>query len=512
GEAEALAAVPLVRGFRADAVLAGPSAAAARWLKVGEEADGWRVVALIPDLEGAPTAVFERHVSHRGAIVFATQRGEVARIPKGIGDLANVRPRPVNAAADARFTRPADFPAQPDRPGDYVLGSDEDPCYENVAALGAELIGWTLVANEESGPQRSLWLEADGTSRQFGADPESLWAPDRSGRLFDPRRFLPSEYLYEYVPGYSKRTLLGGYLPAADIGVWNPTFGVGYEVMALLPPGADATPMARVRVLLPEAHGALIPAGDTNADQALPASRWVDRYWNATAEEFFRQAFGLWNRWRAFFDDRMRVAIPDPWLLDAAKAGIVLSRCSYRGLEPTYQIGEGAYTKIPERSHALFPVAHYEFVWAQQLWGLTGEAEPYVQHYLDTYILPDGNFTYNTQDQVEAPLNAGVFLENSARAYDYGRDLDALARRLPVLRRMIGFVVDRYRYSVRTFPAGDPRHGLIWGSPEADLGDPKDDTPTSHPYYYQNAAWIWRGLHEHGRVLALASADAGARG
>jgi hypothetical protein len=179
----------------------------------------------------------------------------------------------------------------------------------------------------------------------------------------------------------------------------------------------------------------------------------------------------------------------------------VLSRSSYRGLEPTYQIGEGAYTKIPERSHALFPVAHYEFVWAQQVWNLTDEVEPYFEHYLQHYILPDGNFLYNTQDQVEAPLNAGVFLENSARAYDYTRDVDALRRRLPTLRRMIEFVLNRYRYSKETFPVDDPRHGLIWGSPEADNGDPRDDFPDSHPYYYQNAAWIWRGLREHARSL-----------
>ncbi|HUX35334.1 MAG TPA: hypothetical protein VMV51_15790 [Gemmatimonadaceae bacterium] len=512
GEAEALATVPAVRGLRPDAVLAAGPTGAARWMKVGEENDGWRLVAVIGELDGAPTAVFEKHVSHRGAIVYVTERGEVARVPKGIGDLANIRPRPINATPAGRFERRASFPAQPDQPGNYILGADEDPCYENVAALGEELIGWTLVANEESGPARSLWLEADGTSRQFGSNPESLWAPDRTGRLFDPRRFLPSEYLYEYVPGYSKRTLLGGYLPAADIGVWNPKFKVGYEVMALLPPGVDATPVARVRALLPARHDDLIPAGDTNADQQLADSPWVDRYWNTTAEGFFLALHGVWTHWRRFFDQRMRVEIPDPWLLDAARAGIVLSRCSYRGLEPSYQIGEGAYTKIPERSHALFPVAHYEFVWAQQLWGLSAEAEPYVAHYLETYIEPDGNFTYNTQDQVEAPLNTGVFLENSARAYDYTRDLDALARRLPVLRRMIGFVVDRYRYSVRAFPAGDPRHGLIWGSPEADLGDPKDDRPESHPWLYQNAVWTWRGLYEHGRVLAIAAADARAAG
>ena len=30
----------------------------------------------------------------------------------------------------------------------------------------------------------------------------------------------------------------------------------------------------------------------------------------------------------------MPVEIPDGWLLDAARAGITLCRCSYRGLEP----------------------------------------------------------------------------------------------------------------------------------------------------------------------------------
>ena len=57
--------------------------------------------------------------------------------------------------------------------------------------------------------------------------------------------------------------------------------------------------------------------------------------------------------------------------------------------------------------------------------------------YLDKYILPDGNFLYNTEDQVEAPLNVGVFLANTARAYDYTGDLGALEAKLPALRRMV---------------------------------------------------------------------------
>ncbi|HEV2351831.1 MAG TPA: hypothetical protein VG028_18535 [Terriglobia bacterium] len=504
GEKEALRNSPRVMSIQ-DVAVAARVDGESKTLKAGEEIAGWQLVAVLPWLNGVATAVFEKHVTHQGAIAYVTEAGEIASVPKRVGDLSKIRPRPTDTLHGIKFERVARYVPGPDVFGNYILNSDEDPMYENVAALGEELIGWTLVANEEAAPEKSLWLEADGKSRQFGTNPESLWAPDLTGRLFDPRRFLPSEYLYEYVPGYSKRTLLGGYLPAADIGVWNPKFQVGYEVMVILPPGADSRPLGRIRAMVPPAgQGTLIPAGDSGASGSALKTSFTEQFWNCNAEEFFGAVVGLWNKWRHFFEDRMKVEIPDAWLLDAARAGIVLSRCSYHGLEPTYQIGEGAYTKIPARSHALFPVAHYEFVWAHQIWNLTEEAEPYFEHYLNHYILNDGNFTYNTQDQVEAPLNAGVFLENSARSYDYTQDVDTLRRRLPVLRKMIDFVRHRHRYSKNNFPPDDPRHGLIWGSPEADNGEPDNDFPESHPYYYQNAAWIWRGLHEHARCLKRA--------
>ena len=507
GEREALKNSPSVLSFSGGKVT-GRLGNQQKTLSPGETIGGWQLVAILPSLNGNPTAVFEKHVTHQGAIVYVTGMGEIARIPKRIGDLSRIRPRPTNTPHQVKLERPAQYVPGPDVCGDYILNSNQDPCYENVAALGAEFIGWTLVANEETGPVRSLLLEADGQSRQLATGEQTAWAPDLNGPFFDPRHFLDSEYLYGYVPGYSKRTLLAGFLPVADIGVWNPHFQVGYEVMVILPDGPDARPLGRVRAMVPGTSTSKPNAsGDVLADGRTPAPEFVEHYWNGTAEEFFSALAGVWNRWHSFFDAGMHVEIPDEWLLDAARAGIVLSRCSYRGLEPTYQIGEGAYTMIPERSHALFPVAHYEFVWTQQLWGLAEQVEPYFQHYLDHYILPDGNFLYNTQDQVEAPHNTGIFLENSARAYDYTQDLAALRQRLPVLRRMIDYVVTRYRYAQQNFPATDPRHGLIWGSPEADNGDPHNDLPDSHPYYYQNSAWIWRGLTEHARCLERAAAD-----
>jgi len=475
-------------------------------LKVGETAEGWKLLTIIPLSNGAQVAVLEKHATHQGVVVFLTTQRELTRMPKQVGDLSKIKPRLADAPHEAKFKRPKHMHPAPDQLGDLILSSNEDPCYENVAALGPEYAGWTLVSDDGVGPIKSLWLEADGSSRELADSPIASWAPDATGKRFQPSWFLPNAYLYAYKAGFSKRTMLGGFLPAADIGVWNAENKVGYEVIMVLSAGPERKPMARIRATLPADQQPASHA-EGHATDAHFGDGIIDKYWNCTPEEFWNTTLGLWQRWSSLFDQQIRVEIPDPWLLQAAKAGIVLTRCSYRGLEPTYQIGEGSYTKIPEQSHALFPVAHYEFVWAQQLWNLSREVEPHFQNYLTRYVLPNGNFLYNTQDQVEAPLNAGVFLQNSARAYDYTGDVETLRQRLRVLRPMIEFVMARRRYTKRVFPASDPRHGLIWGSGEADNGDTSNDTPDSHLYYYQNAAWIWRGLKEHGRCLQRAGTD-----
>ena len=497
GEKQALAAVPSVVQFSGRQVEA-KLGSATQTLGLGETLEGWQLVC-IAEINGVETAVFEKHVTHRGAIAYVTERGgTIALIPKGIGELSNIAPRQVASAHGVQLKR-SQVPG-PDVAGQYILRSAEDPCYENVAALGPEYIGWSLVANEQAGPLRSVYLQADGTSRQPAVNPQNNWAPDLEGPLFDPQRFLPFDNpeAYQYRDGYSKRTLLGGFLPVADTGVWNPTGGGGYEVMMLLPPGDDATPMARVRVRQLRNHD---EEGETQKSSA-ERPQYTDHYWNCTERSYFAALAGIWNHWHTFYEDTMPVDIPDPWLLDAARAGITLSRCSYRGLEPTYQVGEGGYTKIPERSHALFPVAAYEFIWAQQLWNLTAESDPYFNFYLDHFILPDGNFLYNTQDQVEAPLNAGLFLWNNARAWAYTHDASAFEQRLPTLERMLAFVLARYAYSKQHYPLPDRRYGLIWGSPEADLGQTQNDYPESHPFYFQNATCTWRGLREHAKALA----------
>ena len=177
GEKAALHSVPKVLAIDGATVRAQHDGQT-RTLRLNELINGWQLVAIIPWLNGVATAVFEKHVTHQGAISYVTEKREIAHIPKRVGDLSKIRPRSVNPPKKpGEFKRVKQYNPGPDVYGNYILGSEEDPCYENVAALGPEFIGWTLVANGDTGPEGAMWLEPDGTSRQYGTDPQSLWAP-----------------------------------------------------------------------------------------------------------------------------------------------------------------------------------------------------------------------------------------------------------------------------------------------------------------------------------------------
>ncbi|HEY2003210.1 MAG TPA: twin-arginine translocation signal domain-containing protein, partial [Acidobacteriaceae bacterium] len=185
GEQAALAGPPKVGAIDGKGTVASHGGSE-QWVACGENIAGW-VLLTTAEINGVMTAVFEKHATHRGAIAYVTEGGgTIALIPKQIGDLSKVRPRPTDTPHGVKLERPLRMSPGPDVTGEYILKSSEDPCYENVAALGAEYIGWSLVANEEAGPLGSIYLEADGTSRQPKKNPQAEWAPDLEGHLFDP--------------------------------------------------------------------------------------------------------------------------------------------------------------------------------------------------------------------------------------------------------------------------------------------------------------------------------------
>ncbi len=108
GEREALKNSPRINLIE-NGTISAHSGAESKSLKVGESIGGWQLVAILPWLNGVPTVVFEKHVTHQGAIAYVTAMGEIANVPKRIGDLSKIRPRPVDTPHGMKFDRPADI-------------------------------------------------------------------------------------------------------------------------------------------------------------------------------------------------------------------------------------------------------------------------------------------------------------------------------------------------------------------------------------------------------------------
>ena len=116
GEDAALRNAPAVRAFGSGTVQATVGSQS-KTMKVSEEVDGWVLLA-IADINGTTTAVFEKHVTHQGAIVYITEsEGIIARIPKGIGELSSIRPRPTNTPDGVKLERPVRFQSRAGRRG-----------------------------------------------------------------------------------------------------------------------------------------------------------------------------------------------------------------------------------------------------------------------------------------------------------------------------------------------------------------------------------------------------------
>lgn len=162
GEREALSQPPLVDRISRD----GVALSGGRSVAIGASENRWKSLA-ITSINGADTAILEKHATYRGAIAYVTQeRGVIALIPMSIGQLSSIRPRPIAAPSNVRLERLPHFVPGPDVPGNYILHFDEDPSYENVAALGAEVIGWTL-AGSLTNEARPVGAGQSRSSRTF---------------------------------------------------------------------------------------------------------------------------------------------------------------------------------------------------------------------------------------------------------------------------------------------------------------------------------------------------------
>jgi hypothetical protein len=349
------------------------------------------------------------------------------------------------------------------------LGSKVNgPSFEACASLLPDLDGYTFLSTEDS--PDVIGVDSDGRIGVLGT---------QGGRkplakvLFDPRDHLPP-----HMPSRAKRGILGGYLPAIDYGFFDAETKLGWEEIAFVVDAGSAK--LDLYVYLRVLH----PDGSVERKFFRPLAGES----TIRAEDFFARLYDFHIRWwprivelKAHWDpdlaEAMAIEVPEPRIADACQASLARAFITYVGDTPRY--GTGHYG-APQ--HNTFPPATLSTANACIEWGHLVRARRYLDWYLDHAVKPDGTFDYYGP----AVSEYGQMLDAIARYVRRSGDADWLRRRVPKIESIVSHLVRLRRESQAKFPRGDLRHGLVFGSPEA-------DTRGEVNYYFSGDAWTWRG-------------------
>jgi hypothetical protein len=482
GEARerAEARMPRVAEVREDSVALDGKGGQRAELRVGQSAAGWELAAIVLT-GGHRIAVLERHFAHWGLIAFVEKGPATWSVRKAIGELSQL---PQSQPAPPREREEAILKSQADLLGSEVLRGGTEPSFDACAALLPDLVAYTFLGDERCADP--VGVQPDGTLGSIG----DHWGPKPLAQVaFDPRDHLPP-----HRAANAKRGLLGGYLPAIDYGFYDPESRLGWEEIAFVVEGPHGKPDLYVYLRVTRPDGSVErkwfrPLAD--GEKAIPAS------------EFFARLHTFTVQWQARITDlkahydpdlttAMHIEVPEQRVVDACRASLARAFITYEGDAPRYGVG---HYRAPQ--HNTFPPTTLSMVNACVEWGHFARARRYLDWYLDHAVKPDGTFDYYGP----AVSEYGQMLDAIARyvrrrPYERGDgDAEWLRQRLPKIESIVGRLLALRRESQAKFPKGELRHGLVFGSPEA-------DTAKEVNYYFAGDAWTWRGLTETGRLFA----------
>jgi len=466
------AALPMPRliELAADgARLAAEEASPTATVPVGGAFGGWRLAATLDQPE--PLAVLEREFDRWGLIVYLGKQGVVAEVRKAVGRLDAVE-RPHVRFPNDYFRQLLD--AQEDVLAAKVLGSGNDPGYEDVAGCLAPLHAYTFLGSPES--TKKYIVQPDGS---IGLLP-NRWGADKplETTLFDPKRVVGIAG-DEVDPRRVKRGRLGGYLPAVNYGFRHPKADSSWELCALMEPGESCAVFVRVR-----RHD-----GPAEFYRLEPLARLDD------GKPFFAALLRLQRTWQAFFDGAMQVRIADRRACDAYRAAIALALCGYAGLHPKY--GMGGYWGADDR-HDGFPPTTLSMGTCLLDWGLAEPCKQRLGYYLARFVHDDGTLNYYGP----AVAEYGELLDLAAACVRRTGDSAWFDEHRAALDRVAGHLLGLRRESTTSQSPEAVSYGLLFGGAEA-------DTRKDVAYYFSGSVWAWRGLRELGILYAETGRDRG---
>jgi len=424
--------------------------------EVGDETAGWRVAEILA--EPQPMAAFERELDEWGLVVFVGSDGVVAELRKAVGRLEKM--------TEPHVRLPTSYyeqllGAKEDVLGQKVLADKDDPTYEKVVGFLPACHTYTFVGTLDS--QEKCIVGPDGTVGEF---------PNQWGKDKDYHRLLfdPTDAVGDIEPTVAKRGLLGGSLPAANMGFYDQQSKRGWEQCVFAIEDSGTSIFMRVRE----------SSGKTAYYQLDPLKKLDD------GKRFYAGLLALKQRWDGVFAPGLKIEVGDQRVVDACRAGLAIALTGYIGAHPKY--GMGGYWG---KEHDTFPPTTLSLAEVLLDWGLHDQAKQRLGYYLTKFIKDDGSIDYYGP----AIAEYGQFLSIFAKCVRQTGDEEWFAKHRAAIDRVCKWILRARAASKEKHTEDTPVRGLIWGSPEADTRKDRD-------FYFSGDCWCWRGLLELGSLFS----------
>lgn len=430
-------------------------------VSIGQGFERWRVEEII-NFNGKTTVVLEQNFEECGLFVFISINEVIAKVKKPVGKVRSRQISRIPKYDNDYYSKISE--SKEDVLAQRILSELGEPSYEQVVKLLPPIAYpyHYLRVNEE--PYR-LIVEWNGLV-QGCFDEKMLSSIGLSTPKEDNALFV-------------KMGLVGGYLPAVDLGYFYEEQNVGWEEIIFVHEDDSLKSHVNIRIRVYKANEV-----KDYYFYGMPATLGQD------GKTFYKSLLELKLKWDEFLSEKTEIITPEERVNDASKAGIILAMENFEGKEWPRRPKYGSRSYAAE-IHNTFPPATTAVVSCFLDWGLTREAKDVMRYYLTNYVKKDGTFRYYGP----APDEYGQVLDATARCFQVTKDYIWIEELFDPIQRIINHIMKEREKSKSAHLSDSIYYGLISGILEADY---YQKPPI---YNYGNDAWCWRGLVEIGKVL-----------
>jgi len=289
-----------------------------------------------------------------------------------------------------------------------------------------------------------------------------------------------------------KGGLLGKYLRAVSVGMYDPNTSCGAEVTGVAVQGDSSSPTttAVLRVNIVHAGKSTTTYTRFVANQTNGALVSTEEL-AADGQGFYKALLQQSKRWNAWVVGGAAASLPssDRRYIDQTWALLTAYLNLDRGLVQEYGLG-----KFANEYNEYLPLDTLALNGALLEWGQHVTARRYLEYFFRNMVnATTGQIIYSLFG-CDGDPDYGRLIRTYVQAVRYSGDTKWANELLPIVEKMAGVLLAKRALAETSFPKGNPLHGIVPGSPEHDICGGK-------AYFFSINVWYVRGLSDLDQML-----------